>query len=99
MSHTEQESASDALKRHFAQRVTNQMRSLISRWRIVSEHPLTPEVINDLGVAAKKLQEQAHKFNAHDQASQSNEILSLLNQAQDQLPEISPSLISLLNKE
>jgi diguanylate cyclase (GGDEF)-like protein len=97
MSHTEQESASDALKRHFAQRVTNQMRSLIYRWRIASEHTLTTEVLSDLIIAAKKLQEQAHKFNANDQAKQSIEILSLLNQAQDQLPDISPSIVSLLN--
>jgi diguanylate cyclase (GGDEF)-like protein len=98
MIHTEQESASDALKRHFAQRVTNQMRSLINLWRIVGEHTLTSEALSDLVIAAKKLQEQAHKFNAEDQASQSHEILLLLNQAQDQLPVISPSLILSLNK-
>ncbi len=70
MSHTEQESPMDALKRHFAQRVTNQVRTLINRWRIVCEHPLTTEVLVDLIQATEKLCAQAQKFNAELQLEQ-----------------------------
>lgn len=98
MSHTEQESASDALKRHFAQRVTNQVRTLINRWRIASKHPLTIEVVNDLTQATSKLNRQAAKFNSEPQTKQSKDILQLLNQAQSQFPDISQELKAALNQ-
>ncbi|MCP5335979.1 MAG: hypothetical protein H7A08_09875, partial [Oceanospirillaceae bacterium] len=37
MSHTEQESAHEALRRHFASRVANQVRNLLDRWRLLNE--------------------------------------------------------------
>jgi diguanylate cyclase (GGDEF)-like protein len=98
MSHTEQESTSEALKRHFAQRVTNQVRSLINRWRMSSKCPLTSEVLADLTQATSKLQAQAKKFNADIQLTESIKIQVLLDQAQKELPDISQSLLSSLNE-
>lgn len=86
MSHIEQESPSDALKRHFAQRVTNQVRTLINRWRIISEHPLTKEVLLDLLQANEKLRSQAEKFDAQEQLNKSEKIQILLERAQSELP-------------
>jgi len=97
MSHTEQESPMDALKRHFAQRVTNQVRTLINRWRIVCEHPLTTEVLIDLIQATEKLCAQAKKFNAELQLEQGQIIHALLIKAQSELPNINNVTIQSLN--
>ena len=97
MSHTEQESASEALKRHFAQRVTNQVRTLLNRWRIVCEHPLTNEIMNDLIVSTEKLESQSDKFNADKQLGQAKLIKALLNQALQQLPDIADTVKNELN--
>ena len=97
MSHTEQESASEALKRHFAQRVTNQVRTLLNRWRIVCEHPLTKEVLEDLILATEKLESQAGKFKADKQLGQAKLINALLSQALQQLPDIADTVKDELN--
>ena len=97
MSHTEQESPTEALKRHFAQRVSNQVRTLLNRWRIVCEHPLTREVLEDLLLSTKKLESQAEKFKADKQLQQSQVIEDLLKQALTALPEIDEILKTSLN--
>lgn len=74
MSHTEEESAKEALKRHFAQRVTNQARALVNRWRMVSEQDIEISAIKELIKDCEKLMHHAKRFNADAQLTHSQSI-------------------------
>ena len=85
MSHTEQESPTEALKRHFAQRVNNQARALANRWHMVSDQPLTTELIEDLSQDVQKLIHQATRFEAHTQLEKAKKLNEWLQKADSAL--------------
>lgn len=84
MSHIEKESASNALKRHFASRVSNQIRVLVNLWRNSCEHGLTLDHLTKLIEESEKLVRQSLKFNIHHQHDHALVILDLLSDAQTQ---------------
>ncbi len=74
MSHTEKELPSDALKRHFANRVTNQVRVILNRWRIMHEHPLTLENVEELRHETDNLVRRAKRFGEQQLLDQAHDI-------------------------
>jgi len=78
MSHTEKERPTDALKRHFANRVTNQVRVILNRWRIMHEHPLTSENVEELRHETDNLIRRAQRFGE-------KRLLDLAHEIEDQL--------------
>jgi len=98
MSHTEQESATEALKRHFAQRVSNQARALVNRWRMLNEADMEPEGIKELIKDCEKLIHHAKRFDAQDQLKHSQAIHSALLELERQLLEGSPEDIKPVNQ-
>ena len=78
MSHTEKERPTDALRRHFANRVTNQVRVILNRWRIMHEHPLTPENVEELRHETDNLIRRAQRFGE-------KRLLDLAHDIEDQL--------------
>jgi len=78
MSHTEKERPTDALKRHFANRVTNQVRVILNRWRIMHEHPLTSENVEELRHETDNLIRRAQRFGE-------KRLLDLAHDIEDQL--------------
>jgi len=82
MSHTEKESASNALKRHFASRVSNQIRVLLNLWRHSCEQGLSIEHLPKLISECEKLVRHSLRFNIHHQHDHALLILDLLNEAQ-----------------
>lgn len=87
MSHTEQESASEALKRHFAQRVTNQARSLVNRWRMVSQSGVELSAVKELIQDCDKLAHHAKRFDADTQLEHAQSIQNALLELERQLLE------------
>jgi diguanylate cyclase (GGDEF)-like protein len=85
MSHTEQESASEALKRHFAQRVTNQARSLVNRWRMISQSGVELDAVKELIQDCEKLSHHAKRFEAEKQLEHSQAIHKALLELERQL--------------
>ncbi|NVK39545.1 MAG: diguanylate cyclase [Gammaproteobacteria bacterium] len=81
MSHIEKESASSALKRHFASRVSNQIRVLINLWRHNCEHGLKVDHLPKLIEECEKLVRHSLKFNIHHQHDHALVILDLLSDA------------------
>ncbi|MGR6873584.1 GGDEF domain-containing response regulator [Pseudomonas sp. HK3] len=81
MSHIEKESASNALKRHFASRVSNQIRVLLNLWRVSCDHGLTAEHLPKLIDECEKLMRHSLRFNIHHQHDKALQILDLLNEA------------------
>lgn len=82
MSHIEKESASNALKRHFASRVSNQIRVLLNLWRASCEHGLTVEHLPRLISECEKLVRHSLRFNIHHQHDHALLILELLSESQ-----------------
>lgn len=82
MSHIEKESASNALKRHFASRVSNQIRVLLNLWRINCEQGIRVEHLPKLIEECEKLMRHSLRFNIHHQHDHALLILELLNEAQ-----------------
>jgi len=78
MSHTEKERPTDALRRHFANRVTNQVRVILNRWRIMHEHPLTPKNVEELRHETDNLIRRAQRFGE-------KRLLDLAHEIEDQL--------------
>ncbi len=74
MSHTEQELPADALKRHFANRLTNQIRVVLNRWRTLHEHPLSSQNISDLLHEIDSLKRRAQRFEADSLLKQTEHI-------------------------
>jgi diguanylate cyclase (GGDEF)-like protein len=74
MSHTEKELPSDALKRHFANRVTNQVRVILNRWRIMYDHPLTLENVEELRHETDRLIRRAMRFGEQTLLDQAHNI-------------------------
>ncbi|MFY0700947.1 MAG: diguanylate cyclase [Bermanella sp.] len=89
MSHIEKESASNALKRHFASRVSNQIRVLLNLWRCSCEHGLKSECLPRLIQECEKLVRHSLRFNIHHQHDHALLILELLNECQSS-DEINP---------
>ena len=85
MSHTEQESAREALKRHFAQRVTNQARALVNRWRILSEQGVDIAGLKEIIQDCEKFIHHAKRFEADEQLEQGQTIHSALLELERQL--------------
>lgn len=81
MSHIEKESASNALKRHFATRVSNQIRVLLNLWRRSCELGLTQANLDKLVEECEKLVRHSLRFNIHHQHDHALLILELLNDA------------------
>jgi diguanylate cyclase (GGDEF)-like protein len=81
MSHIEKESASNALKRHFASRVSNQIRVLLNLWRVSCENGISVEHLPRLIEECEKLMRHSLRFNIHHQHDHALMILDLLNQA------------------
>ncbi|GAA6133989.1 diguanylate cyclase GcbA [Oceaniserpentilla sp. 4NH20-0058] len=81
MSHIEKESASNALKRHFASRVSNQIRVLINAWRRSCEQGLAVSHLNKLIDECEKLVRHSLRFNIHHQHDHALVILEMLNEA------------------
>ena len=84
MSHIEKESASNALKRHFASRVSNQIRVLLNLWRASVDAGLKVEHLPKLIDECEKLMRQSLRFNIHHQHDQALLILDTLNEAHSQ---------------
>lgn len=84
MSHIEKESASNALKRHFASRVSNQIRVLLNLWRTCCEHGLSLDHLPRLIEECEKLMRHSLRFNIHHQHDHALLILDLLNELQEQ---------------
>lgn len=80
MSHTEEEPATLALKRHFANRVTNQMRMVISLWRSVHGHNLTETELSQLIKEVGKLEALANRYEMPDINVQAAKIVTDLGQ-------------------
>ena len=78
MSHTEQESQSDALRRHFANRVTNQVRVLVNRWRAMQSYGITLVRIEELAHITANLIRRAQRFETQDLLKQAMQIEVLL---------------------
>jgi len=74
MSHTEKELPSDALKRHFANRVTNQVRVILNRWRVMYEHPLTLKNVEELRHETDSLIQRAMRFGEQQLLDQAQSI-------------------------
>ncbi len=74
MSHTEKELPGDALKRHFANRVTNQVRVIVNRWRAMHTHPLSLENVEELRTETDILVRRAKRFGAKQLQDLSHEI-------------------------
>ncbi len=74
MSHTEQESASDALKRHFASRMTNQVRVLLNRWRAIYGHTFQQMGIDELLHDTQKLIRHCNRFDSTELLKQAQNI-------------------------
>lgn len=84
MSPIEKESASNALKRHFASRVSNQIRVLLNLWRASCELGLKVEHLPKLITECEKLMRHSLRFNIHHQHDHALQILELLRDAQTQ---------------
>ncbi len=78
MSHTEQESQSDALRRHFANRVTNQVRVLLNRWRAIQNQNISEQHIEELLHVTKNLIRRAQRFETKNLLNQAHQIQDLL---------------------
>ena len=74
MSHTEQESTSDALKRHFASRTTNQVRVLLNRWRAIYSHTFQQSGIDELLRDIRKLIRHCNRFESTELLKQAQNI-------------------------
>ena len=83
MSHTEQESQSDALRRHFAKRVTNQVRVLVNRWRAMQAPGISLSNIDELAHITKKLIRHGQRFETENLLKQSLHIEILLTALQN----------------
>ncbi len=83
MSHTEQESQSDALRRHFANRVTNQVRVLVNRWRAMQAPGIRLSNIDELAHITKNLIRHAQRFETEDLLKQAHQIDTLLTALQN----------------
>lgn len=80
MSHTEQESAHEALRRHFASRVANQVRNLLDRWRLLNELKWDASSFAEFERANEKLVRQAERFEAAMQLRNALKIQGILTQ-------------------
>ena len=78
MSHTEKEQPTDALRRHFANRVINQVRVILNRWRIMHRQPLTSENVEELRYETDLLIRRAQRFGGKP-------LLDLAHDIEDQL--------------
>lgn len=81
MSHIKKESASNALKRHFASRVGNQIRVFLNLWRHCCDQGLQLEHIDNLIAECEKLVRHSLRFNVHHQHDHALLILELLTDA------------------
>lgn len=79
MSHTEEEPATLALKRHFANRVANQMRTVISLWRSVHGHNLSDIELNQLIKEVSKLDTLAARYEMPDIAQEAIAIVTAIH--------------------
>lgn len=80
MSHTEQESAHEALRRHFASRVANQVRNLLDRWRLLNELKWDTASFDEFERANEKLLRQAARFEADMQLRKAMKIEEIIKQ-------------------
>ncbi|WP_396587620.1 diguanylate cyclase [Bermanella sp. R86510] len=78
MSHTEQETASEAMKRHFASRVSNQARVIFDRWRSLENRALSQQTIHELILGVEKLMRHAQRFNAPQHEQLAKTLVTLL---------------------
>lgn len=83
MSHIEQESAHEALRRHFASRVANQVRNLLDRWRLLNELKWDANSFAEFERANEKLVRQAERFEAAMQLRNAVKIQGILTQIRD----------------
>lgn len=78
MSHLEQESASEAMKRHFASRVSNQARIIFDRWRNLENQTLDTRTVHELILGVEKLLRHAQRFDTPQYEELAKTLITLL---------------------
>ncbi len=80
---SQEDSRSEALKRHFASRVSTQVRTVLDQWRLLNVGHWEPRILREFTAATDKLVRHAIRFEADVHLQKAKQILELLKQVKE----------------